>query len=216
VGGYFSSDSHLPTWEKAVRAATKEAANLVAATVIGQTVLRVPQESFSRLVGRLNWDDLGGEQEPSFQEAIQMAWRFLIRPAIRKALGRVISRDRVKVVLAAARLTGLAVFDQYEPAWTEVILEEDRERRIRFVVYPTTDSWRCQQVPLQPHSALARQSFPSAWLSLSNQAFQEASGVSDATFCHRAGFLCGAKSKEGALRLAELALRLGKRDAGRP
>ena len=34
----------------------------------------------------------------------------------------------------------------------------------------------------------------------------EASGVADAVFCHNGRFICGAKSREGAVRLAEAAL----------
>jgi uncharacterized UPF0160 family protein len=41
---------------------------------------------------------------------------------------------------------------------------------------------------------------------LKDEELQKISGVSDATFCHRGLFLAGAKSKEGAIKLAEIAL----------
>lgn len=40
-----------------------------------------------------------------------------------------------------------------------------------------------------------------------NEKLQEMSGVQDAVFVHISGFIGGARSKEGALKLAELSLQ---------
>jgi uncharacterized UPF0160 family protein len=51
-----------------------------------------------------------------------------------------------------------------------------------------------------------KKSFPEEWGGLEKDKLSEISNVSDATFCHRGLFLAGATTKEGAIRLAEIAL----------
>jgi len=59
---------------------------------------------------------------------------------------------------------------------------------------------------LNPNSFENRKDFPNTWAGLRDEEFQKVSGVSDAVFCHRGLFLIGAKSKEGAIKLAQIAL----------
>jgi uncharacterized UPF0160 family protein len=47
---------------------------------------------------------------------------------------------------------------------------------------------------------------PKAWAGLRNQELAAVTGVQDSVFCHSNLFIGGARSMEGALRLAELAL----------
>lgn len=51
-----------------------------------------------------------------------------------------------------------------------------------------------------------RKTLPDTWSGKRDQELIQATGISDAVFCHRAGFMCVAQSKEGALKLARLAL----------
>ena len=51
-----------------------------------------------------------------------------------------------------------------------------------------------------------RKQLPTAWAGLRDEDMAKASGVSDAIFCHNGRFLAVAKSKEGALALAQKAL----------
>ncbi len=51
-----------------------------------------------------------------------------------------------------------------------------------------------------------RKGFPSSWAGLRDEELQKISGVPDAIFCHRGLFMAVAKSREGAIKLAELAL----------
>lgn len=76
-----------------------------------------------------------------------------------------------------------------------------------FVVYPRVDkSWGVKTVKVQLKNFKHRKGLPIAWSGLTGPDLQKVSGVSDAIFCHRALFLAGAKSKEGAIKLAQLAL----------
>ena len=51
-----------------------------------------------------------------------------------------------------------------------------------------------------------RLSLPDAWAGLRDEAFAAAVGLPDATFCHPARFVCGARSRESAIALARMAV----------
>ncbi|MFH1608555.1 MAG: MYG1 family protein [Patescibacteria group bacterium] len=74
-----------------------------------------------------------------------------------------------------------------------------------FIVYKT-DEWRIVAMRLNINSFENRKNFPKVWAGLIDKEFQKISGVEDAIFCHRGLFLAGAKSKEGAIKLAQIAL----------
>ena len=49
-----------------------------------------------------------------------------------------------------------------------------------------------------------RKPFPTAWRGLNGQELSETSGVDNAVFCHKGGFFAVAKTKEDALKMANL------------
>ena len=75
-----------------------------------------------------------------------------------------------------------------------------------YVIVPKAGRWYVHCVPKEEGSYENRKSFPEAWAGLRDEDLAHVSGVPDATFCHNARFLAVAKSKEGAISLAEKAL----------
>jgi len=75
-----------------------------------------------------------------------------------------------------------------------------------FVVLPRPGGWSVQGVPPQVHSFEVKKSFPPSWGGLEYSSLASVSGVSDAFFCHKGRWIAGVHSKEGALKLAEIAL----------
>lgn len=152
-----------------------------------------------------NWSDAEGSDDARFAEASAMAGRVLanlvgvvaaevkagelVRKAPRVAEGRIL-------VLDTPRLP----YDRY-------VCEEMPE--VLYVVYPESRGaqYQVRVVPKQLGTFEARRDLPKAWAGLRDGALAEATGVSDAVFCHNGRFICGAVSKEGALKLAELALQ---------
>jgi uncharacterized UPF0160 family protein len=97
----------------------------------------------------------------------------------------------------------ILVLDQYVP-W-EVPVSTIPE--ILYVVYPhPSGTWSVKTARENLSSFKSRKNLPEAWAGKVNEELQKITGVPDATFCHNARFTCGAKSKEGALALAKLAL----------
>ena len=79
---------------------------------------------------------------------------------------------------------------------------------ILFVIYPrTTDGfWAVKAVKKDIKTFINRKNFPKLWAGLKEEELINVSGVADAVFCHRALFMCVAKSKEGAIKLAQIAV----------
>ncbi len=98
----------------------------------------------------------------------------------------------------------IVLLDENYPA-TEVL--QDFPEPL-FVVYPraSDDFWGVKTVRQDFQSFKNRKDLPSSWAGLRDEELQAITGVSDAVFCHRALFLCVAKSKEGAIKLARIAL----------
>lgn len=80
-----------------------------------------------------------------------------------------------------------------------------------YVVYESThtDNWKVEAVTKAPDTLESRKQFPETWRGFMNNdpKLPEITGVSDIIFCHRGGFLLTVKSKAGAMKLAELALK---------
>ncbi len=79
-----------------------------------------------------------------------------------------------------------------------------------YVVFKSehADIWKIEAIKKSPETFDSRKAFPENWrASMSDDSkLIENSGVSDALFCHRNGFLATAKTKEGAMKLAQIAL----------
>ena len=75
-----------------------------------------------------------------------------------------------------------------------------------FVVYGDNEDWSVVAMRKEKNSFGNRKDFPSSWAGLKAKKLQDITGVEDAVFCHNNLFLSVAKSKEGAVKLAELAL----------
>lgn len=79
-----------------------------------------------------------------------------------------------------------------------------------FVVYPreVNNSWGVEAIRKDFKSFENKKNLPASWAGLKEEELQQASGVSDALFCHRALFMAVAKSKEGAIALAKKAIEI--------
>ena len=158
--------------------------------------LRVP--SVADWVGSYNptW-----ESDPSFDacfvEAMEMGGALLRRYA-----HRALSEVRFgEVVRARDDGSPVLVLDAAGP-WRRYVAPHHR-----VVIFPATgeDGWLAQAVG-DPESTVfpppLRIEYPLAWRGRSEEELRALTGVADATFCHRAGFIAGALSRDGARALA--------------
>ncbi len=75
-----------------------------------------------------------------------------------------------------------------------------------FVVYGDNLDWSVVAIRKDNNSFGNRKDFPANWGGVYREDLQKITGVSDAIFCHRGLFMAVAKSKEGAVALAQKAL----------
>jgi hypothetical protein len=126
------------------------------------------------------------------------------------------AESRYVVIIGLDKLDGddILVLDAGIP-WKEAVLDHPKGQSLLYVVFPDEDStWRVQTVPLAKVGFDNRKSLPQAWAGLrrasespeGQQSLPEVTGVEDAIFCHRGRFIAGAVSKEGAIKLAKLAV----------
>ncbi|OON99458.1 MAG: hypothetical protein ATN35_12440 [Epulopiscium sp. Nele67-Bin004] len=92
-------------------------------------------------------------------------------------------------------------------AWKNPLIQLDTQGHVLFVVYEDTNgNWMVQNVQKSSDTFEARKDLPASWAGLSGQALDKVANIEGCVFCHSARFLCGHKTKEGAIYLAELAV----------
>ena len=91
--------------------------------------------------------------------------------------------------------------------WREAVITTAPEAL--YVVYPKSDGWGSQAVPREVGSFENRLSFPADWRGRSGADLVAATGVSDAVFCHAAGFYASAGSREGIVALVSASIAAG-------
>lgn len=104
---------------------------------------------------------------------------------------------------------GIMILDTFAP-WKEFLLNSKNEKaqKINFAVFPSSrGGYNVYAVPLEIGSFENRKSLPIKWRGLRDKDLQDVTGVETARFCHNAGFICSADSKDGALKLADMANR---------
>ncbi len=85
-------------------------------------------------------------------------------------------------------------------------IEEAGADHLLFVVHPRDEDWALTGIRLGENTFEQRADLPTAWAGLTDEALEKASGVKGAKFCHNGRFLAIARSRDAALRMAELAV----------
>jgi len=156
------------------------------------------------------WQESSVNRDKFFLECVEIAKKILSRE-ITQARDGVLAEDLVVSIYNKTKDKRIIVLDKNYPF--EYALHEFTEPL--FVVYPRESSedgggtekiWGVKAVRENLGSFKNRKDFPAAWAGLRDGELQNITGVTDAVFCHRGLFMAVAKSKEGAIKLAELAL----------
>jgi uncharacterized UPF0160 family protein len=156
------------------------------------------EDAFSSFRPTYNED---GDFDTPFLKMVDFAKEILVRE-IHKIKSSVDAATFVESVYEQAPDKRLIVLDVSYP-WGDVLGSHPEPL---YVIYPKSSVWHLQCVAIKAHSFENRKSLPQEWAGKLDGAMAEASGVVDATFCHNGRFLAVAKSKEGAIKLAEKAL----------
>jgi uncharacterized UPF0160 family protein len=159
------------------------------------------QDMFSFM--RPTWQESSGDEDKNFLKAVATAREILLR-GITHGQSRVEAEKLVSEAYKNAEDKRIIILDNYYPLG-EVL---DALTEPLFVIYPkeTRTEWCVKAVGKKGTEFENRKDLPVAWAGLRDEELQKVSGVSDAVFCHRALFMAVARSKEGAVKLAKIAV----------
>jgi len=148
---------------------------------------------------RPTWQE-GMEMDEAFMEAVNMATIILVR-MIAHAEGYSDARTMLETAYEESADKTIIDIEKEYPGWYEVMASYPEPL---YVLYERSDgSWSAKAVRENPAEFTARKPFPEAWAGLKDEALQAASGVPDAMFCHNGRFIAVAKTRTGALTLAQ-------------
>ncbi|WP_207455486.1 MYG1 family protein [Azospirillum sp. SYSU D00513] len=162
-------------------------------------------DALSTLIGDLNasWDEPDADEMEAFLRAAALAREALIN-RIRRTHAAVKARAMVEEAARTGSDPRLLELPQGMP-WRDVVLELGLP--VLYAILPRKNGqWTLECAPAAPKSFDLRRPLPQAWAGLTDAELQRVTGVPDAVFAHRNLFMAVAGSREGALRMAELAL----------
>jgi len=203
--------SQLAGGEDAATAIDERLVQGVDANDTGQTISTALVEGIrpmtvSGVIGAMNasWDEelTAEEEDARFAEAVALARGILEREiAGAKAYRR--GLDIVRGAIERAEDPRVIELERKAP-WHETVVTTAPDAL--YVVYPKSDGWGMQAVPKALGSFENRKDLPEPWGGHSDADLAQITGVPDAMFAHTKRFYASARSREGILALARLAL----------
>lgn len=150
-----------------------------------------------------SWKEPEGSIDNAFLEVVLFAEKILQRE-IKKNNDKIEGEKFVIDAYNLATEKTVVVLDR-EYSWGDILSKFPEPL---FVVEPVwqNNTWRVKSVRNDKYSFKNRKDFPMSWAGLRDGELARVSGVSDAVFCHNKLFIAVAKSREGAIALAKIAL----------
>lgn len=148
------------------------------------------------------------ELEQAFFDAVDFAKKILYKTT-KKYVDNYANRRMIKEELEKQNIeeSHILVLEKSVP-WKDTLLEIDEKEHVLFVVYQDiTGSWCTQTVPKEANSFVARKNLPKTWGGLRDIELSNYTGIKECIFCHPALFICGNQTKEGAILMAESAVK---------
>lgn len=145
-------------------------------------------------------------ENASFRSAVNFAMQ-----VISNRLTSIDSAIAGKQVVASADIIldgKVMVMKTYAP-WVTTVMGDEKYNEIDLVIYQESNGgkYMVQAVPLNFGAGINRIDFPEEWCGHHNDELAQISGIKDVVFCHRKGFIAGAKSLDAAIEMASAALQ---------
>ncbi|WP_235899783.1 MYG1 family protein [Tritonibacter aquimaris] len=142
-------------------------------------------------------------EDRAFGQALELA-RQLVEASIRRKLAKRRAETMVREAITATgagKVLELAMGMPFRSA-----VEDMQADHLLFVVHPRGDDWTLTTIRKGGDTFENRADLPEAWAGLTDGDLEAASGVQGAKFCHNGRFIAVADSREGILKMAELAV----------
>ena len=176
---------------------------------LNKEIVPVKLMSISAVLGSFNqgWQDQGTTEaiNAAFEQAVNVA-KAILENCIREAKGF----ERAKALVEQGTISEagrLLILKQGVP-WKETVLESAKYNALLYVIYPDAQAkWHVSCVPDKTGSFSNRKSLPASWAGLDGAELDKVTGIKGCVFCHRARFVGGHTTLEGAVEMVKLALK---------
>ena len=145
---------------------------------------------------RPTWNDHEADWDAAFTFAVEVA-KVLLNNAIAHAKAEDAAGVVVQKAITNAEDPRIITLKHRNIPWRDHV----QNSSVQYIIYPESHGWRVRAFS---NKSQHRQ-FPRAWWALEDEVLITASGVPGARFCHRNGFVLGAKTLEAAEQLAKIA-----------
>lgn len=152
-------------------------------------------------VFRPTWEE-EKNHDAVFEMLAMLAKKIILRE-IAHAKGIIDAREKVLADYAASEDKRIVVLNGEYPMGDTL---ESFAEPLFLVAKRTDGKWHAHGIAKTPGSFERKKDFPKAWAGKRDEELQQITGVPDAVFCHNGLFIAVALSKEGALKLAQIAL----------
>ena len=149
------------------------------------------------------WDS-SKDSDKCFLTAIEFA-NSIFENVLESAVSKSKAKNLVEVTIEEPYHENILILHRFMP-WQEYLLtsQNPKAEKIQFVIFPSNrGGFNLHCVPTTLGGKDYRKSIPIEWHGLSGTKLQNVTGVSTATFCHPAGFIAGASTLSGAIKMAE-------------
>ncbi|MFA6300972.1 MAG: MYG1 family protein [Candidatus Paceibacterota bacterium] len=152
---------------------------------------------------RPTWREPVADYSKNFLKAVKIAKEVLSRAIVHTG-DEMLAEQIIIGCYKRAKNKKIIVLNKYYPFKKTF----DKFSLTLFVIFPRENEkhWVIKTVNKKGESFISRKDFPKSWAGLQCEELQKVTGVKDALFCHKGRFLAAAKSKEGAIKLAQIAV----------
>ena len=157
-----------------------------------------------------NWDDEKENQDENFLKSVQFA-SIIFNRFIISAVSKINAKVGVNEAIEKSE-NQILILEKFMP-WKEFLLNSENEKAkdILFAIFPSNrGGYSVNTVPKEKGSFESRKLLPEKWAGLKDEELQKVSKVETAIFCHMGRFICSAKTKEDAIKMAKIAIETEK------
>ena len=176
---------------------------------ISKEPVSVKLMSISAVLGSFNngWQDVTQPEamNDAFEQAVGVA-KAILQNSIREANGF----EKAKAVVEKGEIleSGHLLLLEHGVPWKETVLESRKYDQLLYVIFPDAQhKWHVSCVPDKSGGYTNRKSLPLAWAGLDGEELDKVTGIKGCVFCHRARFVGGHTTKDGAIAMVRLALQ---------
>ncbi len=143
----------------------------------------------------------------AFQTGLTIA-RAFVEARVSRSAAKLRAEGVVALAIVAAgagRVLELPMGMPFRPAIVKAGADH-----LLFVVHPRDKDWCVTGIRRADDGFELRADLPAAWAGLTNADLEAACGIPGATFCHNGRFIAAAKTRDAALAMADLAVRVAE------